>query len=234
MAASAEALKKLEEQLKCSICLDTYTDPKLLKCNHAFCHDCIAKKLIIKRGYGYTLTCPKCHELTLGPPKGMASLHPALDINHLLEILSILKAGSEQVTPLGSGCCSHSPASQSSEPSEQATPLGSGCCSHSPASQSSERKHEKVKEMNFKDIVPFFEPMGKQLEAISEALIELDTLNGEAKNQQEAIENSIHNTMCRLVCQRGCPLRRSRSPHSTRPEVYCHPAEQLPGAYEDP
>ena len=36
-----EALKKLEEQLNCPICLDTYTDPKLLQCNHVFCRKCL-------------------------------------------------------------------------------------------------------------------------------------------------------------------------------------------------
>ncbi len=29
-----KAIKKLDEQLNCSICFDTYTDPKLLQCFH--------------------------------------------------------------------------------------------------------------------------------------------------------------------------------------------------------
>ena len=36
-----EAIKKLEEQLNCSICLDTFTDPKLLQCFHVYCRKCL-------------------------------------------------------------------------------------------------------------------------------------------------------------------------------------------------
>ena len=32
-----EALEKVEERLNCSICLDTYTDPKLLQWCHWWC-----------------------------------------------------------------------------------------------------------------------------------------------------------------------------------------------------
>ena len=36
-----QALKRLEEQLNCSICLDTFTDPKLLQCFHVYCQQCL-------------------------------------------------------------------------------------------------------------------------------------------------------------------------------------------------
>ena len=36
-----EALKKVTAHLECSICLDTYTHPKLLPCFHAFCQKCL-------------------------------------------------------------------------------------------------------------------------------------------------------------------------------------------------
>ena len=34
-------ITKIEEQVKCSICLDIYTEPKLLWCIHVFCQRCL-------------------------------------------------------------------------------------------------------------------------------------------------------------------------------------------------
>ena len=35
------ALKKLEQQLTCPVCLDIYTNPKSLPCLHSFCQHCL-------------------------------------------------------------------------------------------------------------------------------------------------------------------------------------------------
>ena len=40
-AKSSTALKELDEQLICSVCLDQYTNPKTLQCHHSFCLKCI-------------------------------------------------------------------------------------------------------------------------------------------------------------------------------------------------
>ena len=37
------ALKELDEQLTCSVCLDQYTNPKTLQCHHSFCLTCIER-----------------------------------------------------------------------------------------------------------------------------------------------------------------------------------------------
>ena len=39
--ASTEALKKLEEQLTCPICLEQFTNPKSFPCFHSFCLHCL-------------------------------------------------------------------------------------------------------------------------------------------------------------------------------------------------
>ena len=39
--SSYAALKELDEQLRCSVCLDLYTRPKTLTCLHSFCLKCI-------------------------------------------------------------------------------------------------------------------------------------------------------------------------------------------------
>ena len=38
--SSSAALKVLDEQLRCSVCLDLYTKPKTLTCLHSFCLKC--------------------------------------------------------------------------------------------------------------------------------------------------------------------------------------------------
>ena len=38
---SKAALSKLESQLICPVCLDQYTDPRVLPCAHCYCKDCI-------------------------------------------------------------------------------------------------------------------------------------------------------------------------------------------------
>ena len=40
---SSTALKELDEQLTCSVCLDQYTNPKTLQCHHSFCLKCIER-----------------------------------------------------------------------------------------------------------------------------------------------------------------------------------------------
>ena len=41
--SSSTALKELDEQLTCNVCLDQYTNPKTLPCLHSFCLKCIEK-----------------------------------------------------------------------------------------------------------------------------------------------------------------------------------------------
>ena len=82
-----DILKSLEDELKCSICIDTYTDPKLLQCHHFYCLQCL-NGLVEKDQQGHhVLTCPNCRQVTLVPVGGIESLPTAFHINSLLEIL---------------------------------------------------------------------------------------------------------------------------------------------------
>lgn len=82
----AEVLEKLEEQLKCPICLDVYSDPKLLRCFHVYCRGCLVK-LVIKNDSGeLVLTCPTCRQVTPIKEGGVSSLQAAFHINQVLDI----------------------------------------------------------------------------------------------------------------------------------------------------
>ena len=90
VSVADQALKKLADQLECSICLHSFTDPKLLQCFHMFCKDCL-EPLVLRGQHGLSLHCPNCHHSTLLPVNGVSGLQPAFHIHHLFEIQDALQ-----------------------------------------------------------------------------------------------------------------------------------------------
>ena len=86
-AVATQALRKLEDQLTCAICLDTFKNPKLLQCFHVFCKDCLERLVVQDQQSQLSLRCPTCRRSTLLPPASTVSdLQPAFHIHHLIEI----------------------------------------------------------------------------------------------------------------------------------------------------
>ena len=90
VSVTDQALKKLADQLECSICLDSFTDPKLLQCFHVFCKDCL-EPLVLRDQHGLSLRCPNCRRSTLIPANGVSGLQPAFHVHHLFEIRDALQ-----------------------------------------------------------------------------------------------------------------------------------------------
>ncbi|CAI7992632.1 Tripartite motif-containing protein 2, partial [Geodia barretti] len=99
-SSSEKALEKLNEELTCPICLDQYTDPKLLHCFHVFCEKCL-KPVARQTPQGQVVECPNCRHLTSLPQEGVSGLQGAFLIHHLFDIQDILKKVS---TPAGIKC----------------------------------------------------------------------------------------------------------------------------------
>ena len=99
-SSSEKALEKLNEELTCPICLDQYTDPKLLHCFHVFCEKCL-KPVARQTQQGQVVECPNCRHLTSLPQEGVSGLQGAFLIHHLFDIQDILKKVS---TPAGVKC----------------------------------------------------------------------------------------------------------------------------------
>ena len=98
--SSTQALKKLEEQLTCPICLEQFTNPKILPCFHSFCLHClqgVAPELVEGN---LCLPCPTCRSPCPNPDKGLASLPPSFVINNLSEVYGLMKkvSGDQQTT----------------------------------------------------------------------------------------------------------------------------------------
>ena len=94
VGATKEALKKVEDQLECAICLQPYTDPKLLPCFHVYCKHCL-ERLVVQDRDGPTVTCPKCRRPTPVPPNGITGMQSAFHIHNLFEIRDTLEKAKE-------------------------------------------------------------------------------------------------------------------------------------------
>ena len=91
-SVAKQALKKLEDQLTCAICLDAFKDPKLLQCFHVYCKDCLQREVITDRQGQLSLRCPTCRQSTLLPPAtSVSDLQPAFHIHHLQDALEKVK-----------------------------------------------------------------------------------------------------------------------------------------------
>ena len=71
-----QALRKLEDQLTCGICLDSYTEPKLLQCFHVYWKQCL-EQLVVRDPHELPLHCPTGRRSTLLPPTVVAGLQTA-------------------------------------------------------------------------------------------------------------------------------------------------------------
>ncbi len=106
-----EALKKVEDRLDCAICLQPYTDPKLLPCFHVFCKHCL-ERIVVQDQDGSKITCPKCRRPAPLPLKGVTALQSAFYINHLIDIRDTLeKAKEPQKTQ-----CDYTPSNKENSP----------------------------------------------------------------------------------------------------------------------
>ena len=196
---SEEALKKLEEQLNCSICLDTYTDPKLLQCFHVFCQKCLVPLVRDQQGK-LSLTCPACRQVTPIPDRGVAGLQPAFHINRLLEVQESFR-NTETPPPTPEKVAESTTASASlkgalghcfQHPEEKLKLYCETCgkliCYECIMKNAEHHDHDYEKLnpafLKYKDeITSSLDPMEKQVAAIEEALAQLDKRCGEIAQQ---------------------------------------------------
>ena len=86
-------LKNLKEHVTCSICLDTFTDPKTITCLHTFCFECIKKHALISQRNG-KFRCPECQaEVDLPEANRFDKLPTSFHHNSLLSVLAIRQSG---------------------------------------------------------------------------------------------------------------------------------------------
>ena len=86
-------LKNLKEHVTCSICLDTYTDPKTIDCLHTFCFECLKKHALTSQRQGF-YRCPEC-QAQVGVPEGnhFDRLPSSFLHNSFLSLLAVRQSG---------------------------------------------------------------------------------------------------------------------------------------------
>ena len=202
-----ELEEQVEEQLNCSICLDTYTDPKLLQCFHVYCQQCLVPLVVRdKQEKLGGITCPTCCQVTPIPDRGVAGLQSVapFQINRLMEIQSTVK---KLKNPLATGamggisfhCFEHA---------EEKLKLYCETCGvlicllcslkggkhHDHDCSPFRKAFERYKE----EITSFVEPLEKQVTTINNALAQLDRRCKEISSQQADIEDSVYAAFWRL------------------------------------
>ncbi len=207
-----EAIKKLDEQLNCAICLDTYTDPKLLQCFHTYCTKCLTPLVVRDRQrQQLTLTCPTCRKVTPIPTNGVGGLQSAFHINELLEIRDGLKKTKEPIsaqeivenpvisrTPSKDICSDHGKDLEYF--CETCNELICYKCAVK-GGKHHDHDYDPLDEAFDKykgEITSSLEPLEKRLKTIHTALAQLNTRSAEISDQRVTIEARIHNTIGRL------------------------------------
>ena len=211
-----KVLKKVEDQLNCSICLDVYTDPKMLHCFHVFCKTCLVRLVFRDEQGQLVLSCPNCRHITPVPANGVAGLQPAFLINHLLDIAEDLKR--EKDEPVGAKRADSSSASLPPPQEEVSTfcsehvkeelklyceTCGELICFHCIMKTGKHQNHdytliEEAFETYKKEIGSLLEPINRKLASVDKVLTQFDKDNGEISDQRAAIETDIHNTINEL------------------------------------
>ena len=86
-------LKHLKEQVTCSICLNTFTNPKTIACLDTFCCGCLEKYALTSQRQG-KFRCPDCQE-DVSIPEGnrFDNLPTSFLHNSLLSLLAVRQTG---------------------------------------------------------------------------------------------------------------------------------------------
>lgn len=90
-------LKNLKKHVTCSICLDTYTEPKTIDCLHTFCCECLEKHALTSQRQGF-YRCPECQAQVRIPEGNRFDRLPSSFLhNSLLSLLAVRRShdGSE-------------------------------------------------------------------------------------------------------------------------------------------
>ena len=207
---AGKAIRQLEEQLNCSICLDIYTDPKLLQCFHTYCRKCLVKLVVRDQQGDLSLTCPICRQATPVPTNRVTGLQSAFQTNEFLRIRDDLIKKRDMAVSLEVSKLDAMPLASSTEKNipncfehvDKERELYCETCEELVCLRCVIRggKHEghdcdeiKNAYKRYKgEVRPSLEPMEDKLNVVNKAIAQLDKHCGEVSDQREVIEHSIH------------------------------------------
>ena len=194
----AEELKEPEEQLNCSICLDTYTDPKLLQCFHVYCQKCLVP--LVDRDQG-GIACPMCRQVTPVPVRGVEGLQPAFHVKN--SATTSAEAATTVDAPSARDHTRHCFEHPEEELKLYCETCGELVCFLCVIRDGKHHDHDyalikKAFEKYKDEITSSLEPMEKEVASGKKALARLESCSGEISNQRAATAESVHSTFRRL------------------------------------
>ena len=100
----ADVLKKVVEKLNCSICHQTFSQPKYLPCFHAFCKDCLGQLHCVYQGDNCMVKCPTCRFQACVPKKGIAGFPDMHRFSDYIDLQKPLEKMVENDPVICEGC----------------------------------------------------------------------------------------------------------------------------------
>ena len=185
---------KLEEQLTCPVCLDLYTNPRILPCHHSFCKECLEglPQEREAREDTYYLACPTCRQRTKVPREGVEAFPVAFNINNLKEISQSLKnkvSPTQQVT-----CIDHD------------QPLDMFCvtcetviCRYCAVRTHEGHKHDLVSDCYLKHYQMLHESIKPKKQALKKVLSDLAEREGDIRKRGEGVLEEIHQMVEEMI-----------------------------------
>ena len=86
-------LRNLTKQVICSICLETFKEPKIISCFHTFCCECLGKHARVSQRHG-KFRCPECQaEIHLPEGYRFETLPTSFFHNSLFNLLAVRQSG---------------------------------------------------------------------------------------------------------------------------------------------
>ena len=189
--AAEKALQKIQDQVTCGICLEPYKQPRLLKCFHVYCEQCL-QHLVCGGQEGQSLPCPQCRQVTPLPVGGVSKLQGAFYIHYLFDIQEVFKKVNS------SDHCLKHPEKEAEFYCDKCEELiCSRClvsdhCGHQcNLALESFAKQEKV-------IVDSLKPVGEQIAALERAVESVNTRCVAVVEQKTTVVAEIHTAMAHL------------------------------------
>ena len=106
MAQSKSFFDDVKKELECSVCQELFSEvnePKILKCLHTFCKNCLEAWLRMQREG--QLSCPTCRQITECPNSNINSLPSNLFYKQMVEIVEAYGGRAQEDDSLHCGNC---------------------------------------------------------------------------------------------------------------------------------
>ena len=199
MAKRQSTLQRgVQSEVTCPLCLDIFTEPKRLPCDHVYCKQCL-RGLGLRSVTGKSISCPECRRDTPIPNNDVANFPTPHQVNRLIEMhLKSAKTATQQ--PAAATCKVHK--SQSLD--LYCETCESLVCGHCIAKTCGKKKHdygfidESVKKYQM-DLRNELEPVKKLHLQMSSALDTISAMEVELQSKREEKLKQIESTFDTLA-----------------------------------